>query len=83
MYQFKNKTDLPFAMVTEKRENWSSVFSHTKHITHCVKTAICQAASFSPRLGSTGWILHVAASQEEKNAQSFHVFLVKEQWMEA
>lgn len=69
MYQFKNKTDLPFAVVTEERENWSSVFSHTKHITHCEKTVICQPASFSHRLGSTGQILHVVASQEEQNAQ--------------
>lgn len=68
MYQFKNKTDLPFAMETEEKENWSSVFSHTKHITHGEKTAICQAASFSHRLGSMGQILHVFASQEEKNA---------------
>lgn len=68
MYQFKNKTDLPFAVVTEERENWTSVFSHTKHITHCEKTAICQPAWFSHRLGSMGQILHVVASQEEQSA---------------
>jgi len=68
MYQFKNKTDLPFAMVTEERENRSSVFSHTKPITHCEKTAICQAASFRHRRGSMGQILQVVASHEEQNA---------------
>lgn len=69
MYQFKNETDLPFTMVTEEKENRSSVFSHTSPITHCEKTAICQSVSFSHGLGSMGQILHVVASQEEHNLE--------------
>lgn len=50
MYQFKSKTDLPFATVTEQMENRSRAFSHVKHIAaHCEKTAISQAASFRHR----------------------------------